>query len=190
MRKNHTRKRISGPLLICSPIFKFLVHSFPDRGSKKLIKERKLTCFRGLLKMEACSFWLMLLSLLLLLLSPLLAFLLLSLFFISWFVSVRSPLFAFPGLPCAVRPLELCPPVLVFLSSLYSLSFVFVCPLFTFLFSGFFPPLFVFSLFSVIFLSFRKKPPCSFSPPLVFSFFSPVSPPSSALVPPLLWSFL
>jgi len=109
--------------------------------------------------MEACSFWLMLLSLLLLLLSPLLAFLLLSLFFISWFLSVRSPLFAFPGLPCAVRPLELCPPVLVFLSGLYSLSFVFVCPLFTSLFSGFFPPLFVFSLFSVIFLSFRKKPP-------------------------------
>ena len=75
------------------------------------------------LKKEACSFWLMLLS-------PLLAFLLLSLFFISWFASVHSPLFAFPGLPCVVRPLELCPPVLVFLS-VYSLSFVFVCPLFT-----------------------------------------------------------
>ena len=88
-----------------------------------LQRERKLTCFRGLLKKEACSFWLMLLS-------PLLAFLLLSLFFLSWFASVHSPLFAFPGLPCVVRPLELCPPVLVFLS-VYSLSFVFVCPLFT-----------------------------------------------------------
>jgi len=38
----------------------------------------------------------------------------------------------------------------------------------------------------------KKTPPCSFSPPLVFSFFSPVSPPSSALAPPppFLWSFL
>jgi len=157
-----------------------------------LQRERKLTCFRGLLKMEACSFWLMLLSLLLLLLSPLLAFLLLSLFFISWFLSVRSPLFAFPGLPCAVRPLELCPPVLVFLSGLYSLSFVFVCPLFTSLFSGFFPPLFVFSLFSVIFLSFRKKPPLFvLSSSGFFVLFYRLSPVQSAHPPPLfLWSFL
>jgi len=117
--------------------------------------------------MEVCSFWLMLLS-------PLLAFLLLSLFFISWFASVHSPLFAFPGLPCVVRPLELCPPGL-------SLC---LFPFFCFRLSSvnipsslvFFSPLFVFSLFSVIFLSFRKKPRLVRSLLWFFRFFLPSLP--------------
>ena len=117
------------------------------------------------LKKEACSFWLMLLS-------PLLAFLLLSLFFISWFASVHSPLIAFPGLPCVVRPLELCPPVLVFLS-VYSLSFVFVCPLFTSpVLWFFFSSVCVLSVFCD-FSQLPKKTPLFSPPPSGFFVFFP-----------------
>jgi len=45
-------------------------------------------------------------------------------FFISWFASVRSPLFAFPGLPCVVRSFVLCVLVLVFF------FFCSLCPVF------------------------------------------------------------
>ena len=126
----------------------------------------------------------MLPSLLLLLPSPLLAFLLLSLFFVSWFASIHSPLFAFPGLSCVVRSLVV--------PSCSGLSLWPLFPFFCFRLSSVYIPVLWFFSSSVCVLSVfcdfsqlpKKTPPCSFSPPLVFSFFSTVSPPSRALGPP------